>query len=77
MKAFAIIYSFGQNTHAELGHGSTGKRRYPVSLANMRHVSVISVESGADHTLALTDEGKVYVWGSDNFGEVLSKFILT
>lgn len=31
---------------------------------------ITRVESGLNYSLGLTDEGKVYVWGNNNFGQL-------
>lgn len=55
----------GSNLHDKLGlEGvSTGSKKSfkPVELLN--HEKVIQVACGDYHTMCLTDQGQVYVWG--------------
>ena len=68
------LFSFGQNTYSQLGHGCTGKPtphrpKYALGvspqLVNVCERSgVASVAAGAAHSAALTPDGTLYTWGA-------------
>ncbi|MES2822525.1 MAG: dienelactone hydrolase family protein [Pseudomonadota bacterium] len=64
------IWSFGSNEAGQRGDGSSQDyaNGTPVLLNNLQHITNIS--SGGRHNLALTADGKVYAWGSDDNGQV-------
>jgi alpha-tubulin suppressor-like RCC1 family protein len=47
---------------------SRGVPAVPVTI-NVLVWSVIKIDSGMYHTLAMTSDGKVYTWGYDNYGQ--------
>lgn len=61
------VYAWGSNYSGTLGNGTTTDSNVPVAV-NMSGVlagkTVIAISAGYGHALALTDEGKVYGWGS-------------
>lgn len=61
------VYAWGSNYSGTLGNGTTTDSNVPVAV-NMSGVlagkTVIAIIAGYGHALALTDEGKVYGWGS-------------
>ena len=61
------VYSWGNNTLAQLGlgHNNSVKEPTEINLPN-----VISVSCGADHTIALTKDNKLYSWGENDEGEL-------
>lgn len=71
-------YSWGGNNyHPLLGNGTTNLSSVPVQVsagevpAGVRLVAVDTALGGEDrHTLVLGDNGKIYAWGSNYFGEL-------
>jgi alpha-tubulin suppressor-like RCC1 family protein/predicted peptidase len=64
------VWSFGSNEAGQRGDGSaeTNSNGTPVLLNDLKHI--ITISSGGRHNLALTADGKVYAWGSDDNGQV-------
>ncbi len=64
------VWSFGSNEAGQRGDGSTeiNSNGTPVLLNDLKHV--VAISSGGRHNLALTAEGKVYAWGSDDNGQI-------
>uniref|UniRef100_UPI00398E39B2 regulator of chromosome condensation isoform X4 n=1 Tax=Pristiophorus japonicus TaxID=55135 RepID=UPI00398E39B2 len=66
------IYTFGCNDEGALGRDTSqeGSDMVPVRITLNEHV--VQVSAGDSHTAALTDLGRVYIWGSfrDNNGVI-------
>jgi alpha-tubulin suppressor-like RCC1 family protein len=69
----SLILGWGQNSHFELGDGTTSTRSTPAP-ASMNDVAAnttfTQIVGGAQYGLALTSHGQVYGWGYNGDGEV-------
>jgi regulator of chromosome condensation len=67
------FYSWGLNSSGQTGHAlTTDLEGCVVSTApvkNLKDYKVTQVQGGANHTIALTDDGHVLVWGSCKWGQ--------
>ncbi|KAL0571375.1 hypothetical protein V5O48_010591 [Marasmius crinis-equi] len=69
------VYSFGSAEAGQLGHGSTGERiitgnktafdieERATLIRSLLSTTITSIACGNQHTIALSAEGVVYVWG--------------
>uniref|UniRef100_A0A8C8A5J7 Regulator of chromosome condensation (RCC1) and BTB (POZ) domain containing protein 2 n=1 Tax=Oryzias sinensis TaxID=183150 RepID=A0A8C8A5J7_9TELE len=64
------IYGWGYNCNGQLGLGNNGNQQTPCRIAALQGVNVVQVACGYAHTLALTDEGFVYAWGANSYGQL-------
>uniref|UniRef100_A0A3B5K3X4 RCC1 and BTB domain containing protein 2 n=2 Tax=Takifugu rubripes TaxID=31033 RepID=A0A3B5K3X4_TAKRU len=64
------IYGWGYNCNGQLGLGNNGNQQTPCRIAALQGVNVIQVACGYAHTIALTDEGFVYSWGANSYGQL-------
>ena len=65
------VYSWGELTYA-LGREpqlEIDKSR-PLIIEGLMHKKVINLACGDDHVLALTDDGFVYSWGNNKYGQL-------
>ncbi|MGW1028597.1 RCC1 domain-containing protein [Streptomyces sp. NPDC002577] len=74
-QSFAIttsgsLLAWGDNSYGQLGDGTTTRRTEPVSVQLPAGTTVTSVDSGDDHTVALTSGGQVLAWGYNRYGQV-------
>jgi len=60
---------WGRNDFGQLGDGSTGERRTPVSVSGL-DAGVLRLSCGELHTCALMDSGIVKCWGANAFGQL-------
>jgi hypothetical protein len=69
-------YAWGSNASGQLGDGVQGEQNLqpdsvvpaPVSMPN--GVTFTQIAAGASHSIALGDDGHVYDWGSNVFGQL-------
>nr|KAF6428368.1 RCC1 and BTB domain containing protein 2 [Rousettus aegyptiacus] len=64
------VYVWGYNGNGQLGIGSNGNQSTPCRIAALQGIRVQRVACGYAHTLVLTDEGQVYVWGANSYGQL-------
>uniref|UniRef100_I3JE76 RCC1 and BTB domain containing protein 2 n=1 Tax=Oreochromis niloticus TaxID=8128 RepID=I3JE76_ORENI len=64
------IYGWGYNCNGQLGLGNNGNQQTPCRIAALQGVNIVQVACGYAHTLALTDEGFVYAWGANSYGQL-------
>lgn len=53
-----------------VGDGTSSQRNRPVTVKLPAGVTVSSVRSSCNHTLAVTTTGALYAWGSNDFGQL-------
>ncbi|CAF1432760.1 unnamed protein product [Rotaria magnacalcarata] len=67
------LYAFGSNLRSQLGIQSSDSRSIhdtPVKIESFRGKMIWKqISMGAEHACALTDDGIVYVWGSNDDGQ--------
>lgn len=62
------IFSWGLNTHGQLGIGHTENTCIPTKIKALEGVNIKMIKGGEHHTIALTQEGSVYCWGKNDDG---------
>ncbi|XP_018620658.1 RCC1 and BTB domain-containing protein 2 isoform X2 [Scleropages formosus] len=63
-------YGWGYNCNGQLGLGNNGNQQTPCRIAALQGINIVQVACGYAHTLALTDEGLVYAWGANSYGQL-------
>jgi hypothetical protein len=62
-----VLKAWGLNSFGQLGTGDKENTWIPKDVIfNDRDCSVLSATGGSDHSLALTENGKVYAWGRND-----------
>ncbi|XP_011635998.1 RCC1 and BTB domain-containing protein 1-like isoform X2 [Pogonomyrmex barbatus] len=64
------VFGWGYNGVGQLGIGNYVNQMTPCRVAALLGVVIVKVVCGYAHTLALTDEGKLYVWGGNSYGQL-------
>ncbi|CAG9322858.1 unnamed protein product [Blepharisma stoltei] len=64
------LYSWGNGTYGNLGHGSTDSYSKPTIVQALSDTIIIGVSCGAKHVLITTKDFKVYSWGNGGHGRL-------
>lgn len=64
------LYSWGHGAHGELGHGDNLNRSKPKLILNLVRDSIADIGCGSAHTIVVTDDGIIYSWGSNKYGQL-------
>lgn len=70
-----IVFAWGSNQFGQLGDNPTGStgtssRSIPKPVDDMKQTPCIAVAAGERHSVALSREGEVYVWGNNTSGQL-------
>ena len=65
------MYSWGKNDHGQLGFGCVKVNRFyePQLIQTFCGMKIVQVCCGERHSLVLTEEGVVYGWGDNTYGQ--------
>jgi hypothetical protein len=66
------VFACGDNTYGQLARSSTTVSSGTLVEVNFPGLStkIVSVVAGADHNLAVDEDGGVWVWGRNNYGQL-------
>ncbi|CAI5704608.1 unnamed protein product [Peronospora farinosa] len=64
------VYTFGRNDYGQLGLGHKLHMSRPTVVKSLSRMRITQVACGCYHTLALSDEGKVFPFGRNNHGQL-------
>ena len=64
------VYCWGYNEYGQLGDGTYVWRNAPVAVQAPDGVELSGVSAGANHTCAHGNDGKVYCWGDNEYGQL-------
>jgi len=68
LKSNGSLYGWGNNSHGQIGDGTTDFRSAPV-LVGPESVWR-NVYPGSEHTLAIRTDGTLWAWGGNDYGQV-------
>lgn len=69
LRSDGTVTSSGDNTHGQLGDGTTVSRTSPGPVLGLSDVTLVSA-STSNYSLAVTADGKLWSWGSDLWGQL-------
>lgn len=64
------VFGWGYNGNGQLGTGNAVNQLSPMRIASLNGLVIVKVVCGYAHTLALTDEGHLYAWGANSYGQL-------
>lgn len=69
LKDDGTVWAWGINANGNLGNGSASYEiDVPVQVTGL--TNIIKIAGGTDHAMAIKDDGTVWAWGSDVYGEL-------
>jgi alpha-tubulin suppressor-like RCC1 family protein len=72
LSASGRVYAWGSNDHGELGNGTTIPSSVAVETmlpASVTASSIATIAAGDEFSALLTKDGRVYTWGSNQYGQ--------
>lgn len=63
------MYTWGKGEDGQLGIGTKENQFIPTVVHTLHNESIVTCALGMWHTMALTREGRVYVWGDTTYGQ--------
>ena len=70
LKADGSVWTWGNNTHGQLGNGKGGNNAQVINPQQIALSNISSVAAGKEFAMALTDDGNVYTWGANESGQL-------
>ena len=68
LKNDGTVWAWGDNLiYNQLGNGNNTNSNVPVQVSNL--IGVVAIAGGGDHSLALKNDGTVWVWGNNGVGQ--------
>ena len=64
------VWAWGNNSHGQLGIGRNDITQIDTPQNVLLLTDIIAIEAGYAHTLALQDNGNVWIWGSNTNGQL-------
>ncbi|WIA13861.1 hypothetical protein OEZ85_002434 [Tetradesmus obliquus] len=64
------LLAWGTNDYGQLGNGSTIYSTTPVEVVDLEEVAVADIAAGGWHSMALSADGQIYVWGRGEYGRL-------
>lgn len=66
------VWAWGGNISGQIGNNSTSNIDTPTNISQygaLQNVKVIAIASGANHSIALSEDYEVYMWGNNSVGQ--------
>ncbi|KAL3910132.1 MAG: hypothetical protein SGPRY_009172 [Prymnesium sp.] len=64
------VWAFGLNNYGQLGVGDRRHRMLPTPVVHLGEHSIEQIEAGEHHSLGLTTEGRLLVWGRSDSSQL-------
>lgn len=66
------VYTWGFGDRGQLGHGNYSARTKPscISAFARSQIKIKQIQTGSCHTMALSQDGRVYTWGAGSHGQL-------
>lgn len=64
------VFAWGRNNYGQIGIGSNIDQLIPVKVAALEPFNVKMIKCGSSHSFALTDDGQLYAFGGNSFGQL-------
>ena len=61
------VYTWGGGSMGQLGLGDSLRQSLPIKVSNL-DTKIVQIGCGKRHTSALSEEGSLFTWGSNEYG---------
>jgi alpha-tubulin suppressor-like RCC1 family protein len=69
LKSDGTLWAWGYNCYGQLGNNSTSNSSYPIQVLGLIG-TISSISTGAFHSQVIINDGTVWAWGENLFGEL-------
>jgi alpha-tubulin suppressor-like RCC1 family protein len=69
LKNDGTVWVWGSNFYGQLGDGTLTNKTTPIQLTGFTNITAIAA-ANSDHCLALKNDGSVWAWGDNGFGQL-------
>jgi alpha-tubulin suppressor-like RCC1 family protein len=69
---YGEVYAWGLNLCGQIGIGSEEVQLIPKKVNGFNDEKVVMISCGYNHSLALTESGRVFFWGSNKKGQIIN-----
>lgn len=69
-------YTWGRNEKGQLGHGDLTQRNMPTLVEGLEGKNIIAAAAGKNHSVVVTDDGKCWAFGSNQYGQLGTGMVL-
>jgi len=71
LKSDGTVSAWGLNQYGQLGNGTETDSNLPVKVSQVSGFeNIIAIAAGAEHSVALKNDGTVWMWGNNNRGQL-------
>jgi alpha-tubulin suppressor-like RCC1 family protein len=74
LSSLGNVFTWGYNSGGQLGDGTKNNKFLPIDISARFSVSneesIISLSLGREHSAALSEDGRIFTWGSNFYGEL-------
>lgn len=71
IKSDGTAWAWGYNAFGQLGNGTSNNSAVPVQITGLSGTAtVVGLVGGVGHSLAVKDDGTVWAWGNNGFGQL-------
>jgi len=64
------VFGWGYNGNGQLGLGNNVNQPNPCRVSGLQGAFITKVACGYAHTLAMSDDGELYSWGANSYGQL-------
>ena len=70
LDTFGRVYVCGLNSNGQLGIGQTAEAKTPAVVSSISSQHITNVASGHYHVFAIAEDGVLWAWGANSFGQL-------